>query len=75
MATDLFYPEVLEIPGFRLNPNSDIVQSVRVCLGRTGGNCPCVPKSTWSDATLCPCVTYRAGEGCHCLLYVKEEGE
>lgn len=66
-------PEIVEIPGYELNPNNDIVQSVKVCLGRTGGQCPCVPKTQWSEDTLCPCVEYRSGQGCHCRLYVRKE--
>ena len=59
-----------------LNPNAEVVQTVRQGLERTGGYCPC--RLERSDATRCMCQEFRDQikdpeyEGfCHCLLYYK----
>ena len=59
-----------------LNPNTEVVQTVRQGLERTGGSCPCRLERT--EATRCMCQEFRDQikdpeyEGfCHCLLYYK----
>ena len=62
----------LEIKGYILNPNTRVVEGVvKRIESVTQGNCPCVPSNTWSNDTLCPCLYYREGNGCHCGLYIK----
>ena len=59
-----------------LNPNTEVVQTVRQGLERTRGYCPCRLERT--EATRCMCQEFRDQikdpeyEGfCHCLLYYK----
>ena len=59
-----------------LNPNTEVVQTVRQGLERTDGYCPCRLERT--EATRCMCQEFRDQikdpeyEGfCHCLLYYK----
>lgn len=66
-----------------LNPDTEIVKTIREGLQRTGGYCPCRLERT--DANRCMCQEFReqiddpAYEGyCHCMLYYKsypKEGE
>ena len=66
-----------------LNPDAEVVKTVRGGLRHTGGYCPCRLERT--EATRCMCREFREQiedphfEGfCHCLLYYKsyeEEGE
>lgn len=59
-----------------LNPNADIVATVKEGLKRTGGYCPCRLERT--DENKCICTEFRKQmedpefEGfCHCMLYYK----
>ena len=59
-----------------LNPDPDIVATVRAGLERTGGYCPC--RLTRTEENRCMCEEFRAQindpdfEGfCHCMLYYK----
>ncbi|EOS65420.1 ferredoxin-thioredoxin reductase catalytic domain-containing protein [Oscillibacter sp. 1-3] len=59
-----------------LNPDAEVVRSVREGLERTGGYCPCRLERT--EATKCMCREFREQvadpnfEGfCHCMLYYK----
>ena len=61
-----------------LNPNTDVVNTVRQGLERTGGYCPCRLERT--EEMRCMCQEFRDQikdpefEGfCHCLLYYKEK--
>lgn len=61
-----------------LNPNADVVNTVRQGLERTGGYCPCRMERT--EDMRCMCREFRDQikdpnfEGfCHCLLYYKEK--
>ena len=66
-----------------LNPDENIVKTVKEGLARTGGYCPCRLERT--PETKCMCQEFRdhikdpTFEGfCHCLLYYKsleEEGD
>lgn len=60
----------------KLNPDQEIVSTIRKGLKRTGGYCPCRRERT--EATKCMCQEFKnpiadAGfEGvCHCMLYYK----
>lgn len=63
-----------------LNPDAEVVRSVREGLERTGGYCPCRLERT--EATKCMCREFREQvadpnfEGfCHCMLYYKSYGK
>ena len=62
----------------KLNPNAEVVQTVKDGLARTGGYCPCRLERT--EANKCICEEFRAQmadpdfEGfCHCMLYYKSK--
>lgn len=59
-----------------LNPDQEIVSTIRKGLKRTGGYCPCRRERT--EATKCMCQEFKnpiADPGfervCHCMLYYK----
>lgn len=63
----------------RLNPDPEIVRTVREGLRAKGGYCPCRLEKT--EDTKCICAEFRKQmadpdfEGyCHCMLYYKERG-
>ena len=60
----------------KLNPNQEIVNTIREGLERTGGYCPCRREHT--EASKCMCQEFQDQiadplfEGfCHCMLYYK----
>ena len=60
----------------KLNPDQEIVSTIRKGLKRTGGYCPCRRERT--EATKCMCQEFKnpiadpGFEGvCHCMLYYK----
>ena len=62
----------------KLNPNKEIVNSVKEGLAKTGGYCPCRIERT--EENKCMCEEFRMQiadpefEGyCHCMLYYKEK--
>ena len=61
-----------------LNPNQEIVDTVKAGLQKTGGYCPCRRERT--EENKCMCREFRKQikdenfEGfCHCMLYYKEK--
>lgn len=61
-----------------LNPDGEIVKTVKEGLKRTGGYCPC--KLERSEETRCMCAEFKAQiadpefEGfCGCMLYYKSK--
>ena len=59
-----------------LNPDKEIVQTIREGLKKTGGYCPCRRDRT--EANICMCDEFKRHiedpnfEGyCHCMLYYK----
>lgn len=61
-----------------LNPNKEVVDTVKEGLKQTGGYCPCRRERT--EETKCMCREFREQiadadfEGyCHCMLYYKEK--
>ena len=63
-------------PKITLNPNPEVVASIREGLVAKGGYCPC--RLEMSEDTKCICKEFREQmadpdfEGyCHCLLYYK----
>ena len=60
----------------KLNPNKEIVDTIKEGLKKTGGYCPCRTEKT--DDTKCMCKEFKEQiqdpnfEGyCHCMLYYK----
>lgn len=60
----------------KLNPNKEIVNSIKEGLKKKNGHCPC--RIEISDDTKCMCKEFRDQiddpnfEGyCHCMLYYK----
>ena len=63
-----------------LNPDQEVVNTVREGLRQTGGYCPCRLERT--EETKCMCREFKeqvddpAYEGfCHCMLYYKSPGD
>ena len=63
-----------------LNPDAEMVRTIREGLKRTGGYCPCRIQHT--EETRCICQEFRRQmadpefEGyCHCMLYYKRKDE
>ena len=63
-----------------LNPDAEMVRTIREGLKRTGGYCPCRIQRT--EETRCICQEFRRQmadpefEGyCHCMLYSKSKDE
>ena len=56
----------------RLNPDNDIVKTIKAGLKASGGYCPCRPNHT--EDTKCMCKEFREQKSgtCHCGLYIKE---
>ena len=61
-----------------LNPDSEIVKSVKEGLARTGGYCPC--RIARTPENICMCEEFKSQindpdfEGyCHCMLYYKQK--
>lgn len=67
------------MPNVTLNPDAELVATVRAGLKRTGGYCPCRREHTAENK--CMCAEFRKQmadpefEGyCHCMLYYKSKG-
>ena len=63
-----------------LNPNKEIVDTVKEGLKQTGGYCPCRRERT--PENICMCEEFKQQikdpdfEGyCHCMLYYKSKGD
>ena len=61
--------EIFRKPGWELNPNDRIVNSILNRCEKNNGECPC---SNDSEDKKCPCTNYRNNDYCCCGLYVKE---
>lgn len=56
-----------------VNPDTELVQTIREKLKANGGYCPC--RLTQTEETRCMCKEFKEqphGE-CHCGLYIKVE--
>lgn len=51
--------QIYRKPGFVLNPNDKIVNSILRSLSRNDGHCPCHNKYSGTDDDICPCKAYR----------------
>lgn len=56
--------------GFKLNPNTLVVQNILKMVEANNGNCPCNNDSVDKH---CPCSNYREHNHCCCHLYVPDE--
>lgn len=65
--------QIIRKPGFKLNPNDKIVNSILKALFRNEGHYPCKNKYSGTDDDICPCRAYREEDCCCCTLYVKED--
>lgn len=61
-------PDIFRKPGWTLNPNDRIVNSILKKCVANGGHCPCHNES---EDDMCPCSDYVKNDVCHCGLYVK----
>lgn len=55
----------------KLNPDTEIVATVREGLKHNDGYCPCLVNK--SEDTKCPCLKFREDKECHCGLFVCSE--
>ena len=62
--------QILRKPGWELNPNDKVVNSILKRCELNGGKCPCHNDSLDNR---CPCSAYREYNVCHCNLYVKKQ--
>ena len=57
--------------------DKEVVEYVRKALKENEGFCPCVFESHGKEQYRCLCEDFRlhkkAGEACHCGLYIKDE--
>lgn len=62
--------KILRKPGFELNPDDAVVNSIIRALNRNDGHCPCKhPEREGHDQ--CPCSEWIHNSRCFCGLYVK----
>lgn len=58
--------------GWKLNPNSKIVQGITKMIENNEGLCPCIHQGYVKDLH-CPCTDYIEEDKCCCSLYIKAE--
>lgn len=63
-------PGIHVIDGFKLNPDTKIVDTVLMLISNNNGKCIC---HNDAEDTHCPCSDYRINKVCHCKLYIKNE--
>lgn len=60
-----------------VNPDNELVFSIRCGLKANNGYCPCVVNSKGKEEYKCMCKDFlenvKVGETCHCGLYIKDE--
>ena len=66
--------KILRRPGFELNPDDAVVNSIIRALERNDGHCPCKTKER-EGHDFCPCHDYIANGKCHCGLYIQPDKE
>ena len=62
--------EIFVKPGWQLNPNQKIVNSIMKRCEASGGECPCHNPGETREDRLCPCKEYRENDHCCCMLYI-----
>ena len=63
-------PGIHVIDGFKLNPDTKIVDTVLMLISNNNGKCIC---HNDAEVSHCPCSDYRINKICHCKLYIKNE--
>lgn len=63
--------EIYRKPGWVLNPNDKIVNSIIKRIEKNDGECPCANPGKTHEDRLCPCYSYRENNKCCCGLYLK----
>lgn len=58
--------------GWKLNPNTKIVNGIIKGINRCNGECPC---NNNSEDKHCPCSNYRYNSECCCTLYVRNTND
>lgn len=57
--------------------NEELKQTIRQGLKNNDGYCPCIVNSKEQEKYKCMCEAFRlnikAGQSCHCGLYIKDE--
>ena len=66
---------ILRKPGWQLNPNDKVVNSILKRVEKNDGECPCANEGETHEDRLCPCKGYREGDHCCCRLYIKEHDQ
>lgn len=60
-----------------INPDKEIVETIRQGLKDNEGYCPCIFESKGKPEYKCMCKDFlenvKIGETCHCGLYIKDE--
>lgn len=56
----------------KLNPNEEVVESIKFRLRLMDGFCPCVPSEMGNPDYLCPCKKFQEEQVCCCELYVED---
>lgn len=64
--------KIFRKPGWKLNPNDKIVNSILDRCEKNNGECPCHNDGETREDRLCPCKNYRENDKCNCTLYIKE---
>ena len=61
----------------RVTDNQELKNTIRVALKANDNYCPCVLNSKGKEEYKCMCKDFlenvKAGETCHCGLYIKDE--
>ena len=60
-----------------VNPDQELVATIRESLKRNDGYCPCIYESKGKPEYKCICKDFlenvAVGQTCHCGLYIKDE--
>lgn len=62
--------KIFRKPGWILNPNDKIVNSILSKIEKNGGHCPCHNEG---EDDMCPCSDYKENDVCHCTLYINNK--
>lgn len=67
-AVTMSWPDSLP-EGWKITSNDARYEAIQRRLEVTDGQCPCIKADLWNEDTMCPCLEFREGRGCHCGLY------
>ena len=66
---------ILRKPGWQLNPNDKVVNSILKRVEKNDGECPCANAGETKEDRLCPCKEYRENDHCCCKLYIQVDDD